>query len=401
MKRKFLIFIMCLSFVLIMTGCWTRKELNDLAIAVAMGIDKVDKQYLLTVQIVNPGEIAAKQGSGLSTPVVVFQEKGETIFETLRKITTNAPRKVYLAHLRTLIFGEELAKEGIRKTLDFLSRDHELRPDFYITVAKDARAEDILKILTSLEDIPANKLYNALETSENVWAQTMSVTFDTLNSKLMSEGANPILTGVMKTGDTQSGGAKQNIENIDPPIRLKYNGISVFKGEKLIGWLNEEESKGVNFALGEVKNTIVTTSCPQDEGKLALEIVRTNQSLNTTIKNGQPVGTIKLYIDANVGDVECTDLDLMKVSTIYDLENKAEEKIKGQIISSIEAAQKKYQSDIFGFGEALHRSEPEFWNELKKQWDKRFADMPVHVNVTVKVHHTGTIGNFDYREAGE
>ncbi|WP_338450069.1 Ger(x)C family spore germination protein [Niallia oryzisoli] len=400
MKRKILIFCIYLSILSITTGCWARKELNELAIAVAMGIDKVDEQYLITVQIVNPAEIASNKGAGRSTPVIVFQEKGDTIFETLRKMTTNAPRKVYLAHLRMVIFGEELAKEGIRKTLDFFSRDHEFRPDFNIVVAKDSRAEDILKVLTSLEAIPANKLYNTLKTSEKVWAPSMSVTFDTLDSKLSSEGANPILTSVFKTSDKQSGGAKQNIENTDPPVRLKYNGLAVFKDEKLIGWLSEDESKGVNYALGEVKNTIVTFSCPQ-EGKVSLEVLRTKADLNTSMINGGPMGSIKLNVEANVADVECAGLDLNKVSTIYDLEKRAEKDIKGLVISSIEAAQKKYQTDIFGFGDTLHRSDPESWKKLKKDWNQRFANIPVTVDVQMKIHHTGTIRNYSTQDTEE
>jgi len=393
MKRKVLTFCIYLSILMITTGCWARKELNDLAIAVAMGIDKVDDQYLITIQIVNPAEIAANKGSGRSTPVIVFQEKGDTVFETLRKMTTNAPRKIYLAHLRMVIFGEELAREGIRKTLDFFSRDHEFRPDFNIVVAKDSRAEEVLKVLTSLESIPANKLYNALRTSEKVWAPSMSVTFDTLDSKLSSEGDNPVLTSVYRTSDKQSGGSKQNLENIDPPVRLKYNGLAVFKDDKLIGWLSESEGKGVNYALGEVKNTVITFSCPQ-EGKVSLEVLNTRADLKTKMMKGDPKGSIKLNVEANVAEVECAGLDLNKISTIRDLEKRAEKDIKDAIISSIEAAQKKYQTDIFGFGDALHRSEPESWKKLKKDWDPRFANIPITVDVKVEIPHTGTIRNY-------
>ncbi len=398
MKRKILIFCIYLSILTITTGCWARKELNDLAIAVAMGIDKVDEQYLITIQIVNPAEIAANKGSGRSTPVVVFQEKGDTIFETLRKMTTNAPRKIYLAHLRMVIFGEELAREGIRKTLDFFSRDHEFRPDFNIVVAKDSRAEDVLKVLTPLETIPANKLYNALETSEKVWAPSMSVTFDSLDAKLSSEGDNPVLTSVYKTGDEQSGGSKQNIENLDPPVRLKYNGLGVFKDDKLIGWLSEWEGKGVNYALGEVKNTVITFSCPQ-EGKVSLEVLHTKADLNTMMMKGDPKGSIKVNIEANVAEMECAHLDLNKISTIHDLEKRAEKDIKDAIIASIDAAQKEYQTDIFGFGDALHRSEPESWKELKKDWNQRFSNMPVAVDVKVEIPHTGTIRNYSNQKS--
>ena len=38
-----------------LSGCWNRRELNDLAIAVAAGVDWVDGRYRLTVQVANPG----------------------------------------------------------------------------------------------------------------------------------------------------------------------------------------------------------------------------------------------------------------------------------------------------------------------------------------------------------
>ncbi|MFP3338838.1 hypothetical protein R0J91_12705, partial [Micrococcus sp. SIMBA_131] len=108
--------------------------MNELAIAVAYGIDKVDDDYLVTAQVVNPGEI--EQSGGFTTPVTVYQENADTLLEAFRRMTTIAPRRIYGSHLRILVIGEGLAKEGIGDVIDLLSRDPEIRNDFYIVVSR-------------------------------------------------------------------------------------------------------------------------------------------------------------------------------------------------------------------------------------------------------------------------
>ncbi|MGE7646825.1 hypothetical protein ACQKM1_03405 [Peribacillus frigoritolerans] len=55
-------------------------------------------------------------------------------------LSTDVPRRLYVAHLREIVFGEEMARAGIAKPLDVLSRQKELRSDFYMTVAKGSTA---------------------------------------------------------------------------------------------------------------------------------------------------------------------------------------------------------------------------------------------------------------------
>src|SRR5207253_4416944 len=133
MNRVICIFLMFLLLISFLTGCWSSKELNELSIVTALGIDKTENGYLVSAQIINPGEIAGKTSSG-RTEVIRFMKSGNTILEAIRKLATDSPRKIYVSHLRVVVFGEKLAREGIGKTLDILSRDHEMRSDFYLMV---------------------------------------------------------------------------------------------------------------------------------------------------------------------------------------------------------------------------------------------------------------------------
>lgn len=64
------------------------------------------------------------------------------------------------------------------------------------------------------------------------------------------------------------------------------------------------------------------------------------------------------------------------------------------INQTIESVQKQYESDIFGFGEAIHRSNPKEWKKIKRQWrDEGFSELSANVKVDVKLQHTGTVTN--------
>lgn len=54
-------------------------------------------------------------------------------------------------------------------------------------------------------------------------------------------------------------------------------------------------------------------------------------------------------------------------------------------------AQKDLETDIFGFGEVIHRKYPELWEKIKENWNNEFADLPVNITVKVKTNHLGQI----------
>lgn len=392
MKRFVLLLHILLLLLVSLSGCWSRRELNELAIVVGMGIDKEDGKYVVTTQVVNPGEISVQQTSGTKAPVTVFQQKAETVFEAIRKMTTIAPRKLYFAHLRLVILGTEASEDGIAEIVDYLSRDHEFRTDFFLVVAKNTKAESVLEVLTSLDFIPANKLFDSLQTSEKVWASTMTITLDQLIADMVGEGVQPNLAGIEVLGDKESGNKVENIGQITRSALLQYSGMATFKNEKLVGWFNDQESKGLNYALGKVKSTIISVPCTEGGDKnVEIELIRTKSDITTELKNGSTKGIINFKAEANVASVGCKEVDLTKRESIPYLEEKTEEDIKASIEAAIKTSQEKFKGDYFGFGNALHRSHPHFWKKVKEDWDETFKDMPIDIKVDIKILQTGTI----------
>lgn len=393
MQNKWTKVLLFTLFLTLLTGCWSRKELNDLGIVSGMAIDKAQNgRYELTVQMVAPGEVASQKGGGTQVPVTTYSISATSLMEAARKMTTEAPRRLYFPHLRILIIGKELADEGISKVLDFVSRDHEFRTDFYIVVAKEGKASKYLDIMTPIEKIPAQQMFTKLETSEKVWAPTSAVKLNDLVSALVSPGRNPILTGIEIVGDVEKGSSKENTNRINPEARIVYRDIALFNKDKLVGWFNPDESKGYNYIVDKVKQTAGDIPCPGKKGKVVVEIIRSKTKLKGKVENGVPSIEVKVDEEGNVAEVECKDIDLTKTETISQLEKESNEKVEKVVNDAISKA-KGLGTDVFGFGEAIHRADPKYWKTVEKDWNKAFKDVKVQVKADVKLRRTGTINN--------
>ncbi|WP_169089655.1 hypothetical protein [Paenibacillus sp. PL91] len=97
LKMGFLaLMILCM---LPLAGCWNYREMNELAIALAMGADKAGPgEYRFSFQVVNARDISGIKSSG-QIPVNVFSGKGKTLFEAIRKASQKVPRRINAQHM--------------------------------------------------------------------------------------------------------------------------------------------------------------------------------------------------------------------------------------------------------------------------------------------------------------
>ncbi len=372
-----------------LTSCWSSKELNEVAIATAIGIDKSDSGYHLSVQVLNPAEIVSFNPTS-RTAVTTYQTDGETLFQAFRRLTVEAPRKVYFSHVQSVVFGEEMAKSGILKTLDFLSRDHEMRTDFLLVIAKETTAEELLTVLTPMDKIPASKMVSSLENAEKNWAPTHTVKLDELINTLVGDGVEAVLTGVLLKGDPEIGMDMGNVEKVHPPTTIQISNIGVFKRDKLVGWLTEDESKGFNYLQDNVKSTIINVPCSDNSAaSVSIEVISTKTKLTSKINNHIPTITAAIQMEGNVGDVECKT-NLTNPQNLKEVEESVENDVKDKMVKSVKAA-KELKSDIFGFGTLLYRNHPGEWKVMKQNWDEAFQEVEVKYEVNVTIPRLGTI----------
>ena len=66
--------------------------------------------------------------------------------------------------------------------------------------------------------------------------------------------------------------------------------------------------------------------------------------------------------------------------------------IRNEINAVIQKA-KELKTDIFAFGEAVHRADPKAWKRLEQRWEEIFPELKVDLLVKTKINRVGLIIN--------
>ncbi|MDI7740584.1 hypothetical protein QMK38_01100 [Lysinibacillus fusiformis] len=102
--------------------------------------------------------------------------------------------------------SEEVAQEdGLENVLDALERDTEIRSTARVVIAHNTKAGDLLKSLTAVDKIPAEKVNGTLEFTEQSRGANMEVTLQDVIKALTSEGKEPVISGFSMKGDIELG----------------------------------------------------------------------------------------------------------------------------------------------------------------------------------------------------
>lgn len=286
-KRKINIILLTILMLAIISGCWSRTELNEYSIAAGMAIDKSGEMYEVSVQVLEPRQYESnKSGGASSSPVSLFKAKGYSISEALRKMTKTSPRKIYLGHIRVLVIGEKTARNGISEMMDYFRREIYYRADFNIIIAKDSTAEQALLIISPIENIPSSKVYQSLEASDQYLSSTKGVKLDVLIKGLLSKGQSIVLPGIKLIGDSKKGNSLDNLKTITNSADILLIGLGVFQEDKLIGWLNNEDSTYFNYITNNVKKSGLVFNCPGEQHKISYAVMNSKTKVKGRVEQG-------------------------------------------------------------------------------------------------------------------
>ncbi|KJD45609.1 Ger(x)C family spore germination protein [Paenibacillus terrae] len=377
----------------LLTGCWDRKELNEIGITVGLGVDKDGDQIRVSAQVVVPSEVASKSRSSKGSPAVTtYVATAPTLYEAIQKMTEISPRIIYLSHIRMLVFGEEFARQGIADVVESLMREPFARTDFYICIAKGTSASKMLQVTTTLEKIPANKMFASMDVLTKTWAPVSKVTIDQLMEDLVSSEIHAALPALEAKGDLPKSVEEgmDNVRTIEPIADLAFSSLGVFKKDRLIGWLDEDDSKGYNYIRDSVDTTTGHTDCPEG-GKIALLALSSHTKTKVLIHNGEPIIQISVENKSTIRENSCKKMELKSLEDIKEIEMESNAKLIEIMKHSVETVRRNFKVDIFGFGQLIHQTDPKVWKELKKDWNHTFMNLQIEYKANTEIQKMGAI----------
>ncbi|CCZ57032.1 uncharacterized protein BN775_00507 [Clostridium sp. CAG:762] len=382
---------LCLLITIFMlTGCYNYRELNDLAITTAFGIDKDENGYKMTFQVVNTKKSSSQDNDSGNPKIIVYEQTGKTTQEAARKIILESPKRVYANHVVLLVIDENVAKEGIENVLDLLFRDAESRKQYMVLISKGTTAKEILQTLTPLEAVNAQDILKSIIADSKYYGISEDITLESLMESLINSEKEIIIPSIKLIGNKEISSSKENIESSNTSAKVILGEMAIFKNNKLVGYATEKESIALSYIRGKLKDTIVTMECPNNKDKyFSVELIGVKTKKKAS-KNKLEV-TLDITGNGSIAEIYC-DYNLEKIKTINTLEKNLEKHITNEIKNSIISLNNRYQSDIYDFKELFYKTNPKFYNIIKKDYyDKYFNNIKININTDIKLIEKGTI----------
>jgi spore germination protein KC len=371
--------------MLTQTACvGNKKQIQKLYIVVALGIDlNSDGRYEVTMQVLNPSSTPnqtsdSRGTTGSSSDVLIYSGKGDSFYDAVFEASKTMSKVQHFGHLKYIVIGEALAQGEQEFLTDSLIRNEEIRLNTPLLITK-GRASEIVSAKTNEGLIPAIVVDDLSQRQVIIGYRPFTYLLDIINS-LGSKTTAPVL-GV--------------IELVKPEDKLgsetfKLSGTAVFKKSKLIGYLNDRETRGFSWINGKIEVGNITLTCPT-LGKVSLEILRASSKIKPVVDESSVSLEIKIKTSSVVRAIN-NPTDPVKEPEIMDEIGRAANKaVEEEVKLALAAARDNLGADIFGFGEKVHASYPKEWSNMEKDWDSIYRDMNIKVVVESKIRSTGSI----------
>lgn len=380
--KKIMAILMIIIIILSTTSCQrTKQEIDQLSVVLALGFDLTsENKYLLTFQVLDSkkqqsfktDEITKKQ---FSSDVLIYAMEGNTPNEAMDKLSTEIGRSLFFGHAKYVVIGEDLARYGLSFFTDVVLRGYESRPSNLLLVTK-GKASDIISASTTADTIPANTI-EALKKQQSTHGYAPIVSRIDFADALSHKTVAPII-GVVEV-------VKNKTDNT-----FKFSGTAVFKKDKLIGYLDMNETQGLQWIKGKVQNTIIPTVLA-DDGFITFDVLKAKSKVTAEIIDD----TVKIYVNikeqGNIVEMSPPINVMESPWSMSELSKLKKEAIENRIKLALYKAQKDLKADIFDFGGIVYKTNPNFWKTIEDDWDEIFPTIDVTVNVDSKLKRPGII----------
>jgi len=377
------------AICLLISGCSNYRELNELGVIIGMGIDHNDdpeNPYKVTYQVINPSGLAQTSTSGgKGLAVINYTVTAKTLVEAFSKASAVIPRENNISHLSLIIIGEELARNGLDLLFDTIDRGKNQRVSVPVFISRGKTAEYMLGVIEPLEITPGKNIISTTKSEQIDYGSTNNVLLYETISALMSEGKYVSLPGISIRNDSKDAKQISNFETTSPAY-IEAKGMAIFRKGKLVRWLDGETARAVQFVTSDINRTDVVIPC-SDTGNATITVIRAKSKMKTKINHEKPVIHTHMNVMGEMMQTSC-DLDMSDPKLLKEYERKMETELKKQLKRTIRITQKE-KTDVFGFGEALSRTNPDYWHKHKKNWDDLFSEAEISMKVNVDIINSG------------
>lgn len=388
MKRiKFLILLLPL-----LSGCYNYRELNELGITTAVSIDYKDNNFYVIAEVINPIKQQDASSSN-NSPFVNYNSSSSSLQDAFRKVVLESPRQLYAAQLEIIVLSEEVVNNHLEEVLEYFARDPESRTEIKIIVAKTEDSTKAITLQTLLTSLSSSNIIKSLDLQSKVLGMAYPVTLNELLNMYIDPYLEVVLPSMTLYGNYEIGDEKENITTSSPKAIVKIDGSTITKDNKILGYLDLEESKILNLINGKLKETIIKMN--YYDGYIIFEPNRIKVSRELDIKNN----IIKIDISGYSKTKEIqSNINLKDPKEVEKLNKALNMELEKKITDTFNSIREKYSTDVFGFQELYYRTNYKYFKENCTNWyEDIYPKIKLEVKANVRLYEKGsTLGGLRY-----
>lgn len=376
-KQTLLLSFMLISILVLLTGCWSNKPIEDLNIIIGSSVDKDQNQRIKsTLQYVVPEAMAKKAGGSSSEqkPYINVSAVANSLEPAGWKTTLKREGIIFGPHQKSIVVSEEIARETpLRQLMDLYYRDIDIRGSSHIFISK-GRADQTLE----------TKEQNVIPALRIAEIATQSFTTEVLmDSTLMK------IWGMMNSG---SSFLLQMLDSSSGEV--SFNGAAVIgSSSKLIGTLNKEEVQGINWLKGQGKGGYVKAYLKEEDKPTYYQIVSMKSKIKPHVKGKNISFDVLIESEGRIAEYWNPHFkSAFDEKNVENMEKAAEKEVQRLIESVMKKTQKELKVDVVGFGNQLRIKEPKLFNKIKDHWDEDFSKASIHYKVDLSIKDYGMLG---------
>jgi spore germination protein KC len=405
MNKKSCLILLMLFVTLTLTGCWDRQELENLGLVQALGLDwePDHKNIAVTAMIAIPSKLGAAGGQGGggggddSSGVMIVTTKAPSIYEAFNVMNTSVNREITLRQNQLLVFGEAMAKFGIKKMIDNLVRFREMRRTLLIFICQ-GQVANIFNVKPKLEKNPAEYLSDLVNTSAKtaMYPRMMFNEFMGPYEAYAQANFAPLIVPVKATPKPTTSEVKRDGEasssKPDPePTELRIIGTAVFHADKVVGNLDIYESQVLQLLTNHFDETMLTINDPRKkDNQIAFRLLKSGPA--TQIKYRKQAGRdtffVKINLEAEVLSIQ-SNINYTAPKEEALLARNIARTIKNRVDRVIAKTQQQFKSDIFGFGIKVRNTMLTTKEWENYHWQAKYPDAAIHTTVKINIRRVG------------
>ncbi|MGO0060685.1 Ger(x)C family spore germination protein [Brevibacillus fluminis] len=366
---------------LLLSGCWDRREIEDIGMAVGMAIDKGPKANMLhlTTQFVNTVAGNNKDVTQVHSYYNV-DATGTAMLVMIRQMASKTDRTPYFTHLKVVLISDEIARQyNMFELTNLLMRDHEIRRTVQMLVVK-GKASDLLGAHTRKQEIPSLEIWGMTGNDYKSMYIPHVVTLGDISIHLSDHNSFVIQYIRMEKGG------------------FRLSGVAVISGKtkKLIGTIeNLEQMSGLSLLLlkgmGSSGGAIRITD-PKTKKPLVFDVRNVNRRVSVNQSNGKIVFTAQIRLEGRLNEDWTYPGNAFKESYLRERTKQFEQKVLQDTKAALAVLQKQLKVDVLGYEDKFRIADYASWKKWKNNWDDVFSKSEIIVDVKVFIRDYGSAG---------